>query len=85
MKIEKFLLLIENNLLNYPDIDLNTIKLYMNMFGKCLSKTERMKFTLYLQVINDIVSKQISLTSFVNEHKTKELESELNILKKGEK
>lgn len=78
MKIEKYLNWIEQKLLNYPDIHLITLKMLIDGFKQHLSKKELQKFSLHIDIIREITSKQISLDSFVNQEKTKLLEQELN-------
>jgi len=82
MKIEKFLYWIQNQLINYPDININTVKMFTDKFYYCLSKKEKEKFKLQYQVISEISLKQISLDSFILDSKINQLENELTEVKK---
>ena len=81
MKIAKFLHWIQKQLLHYPDIDFKTTKMIMDNFEKNLSKTEHKKFALHIGLIREFTSKQISLSTYVNKAKAKNLENKLNTLK----
>lgn len=81
MKIEKFLKTVQHKLLNYPDINLITLKLFIQEFYNCLSKKEQIRFMTDCQIINELTSKQLSLDSIVNNIKNNNLEIELNNLK----
>jgi len=81
MKIQKFLDWIQQNLLTYPDIDLSTVKRIMDKFGMCLSKSERDRYWLSLEMIKEFTSKQISLTTFSENAKAENLKTELERLK----
>lgn len=82
MKIEKFLECVQTKMLNYPDVHFRTLKLFFDNFVKCLSKRERERWMISLQMITEFSSKQISLTEFVNQEITNDLVSEITKLKK---
>lgn len=83
MKIEKFLLWLQDKLLNYPDIHLRTLKMFIDKFDTCLSdkEKEREKISIMIQLLKELSSKQISIDTFVHNEKTKHLETQLNNLK----
>jgi len=84
MKLEKFLWEIENKLLNYPDINLTTVKLFMDIFDSCLSmkELEREKVKQKLEVIERLTTKQITIDTIIENEKVKHLNKELQRLKK---
>jgi len=81
MKIEKFLKYIQHTLLNYPDINLITVKLFIQEFYKCLSDKEKIRYKTEYQIINELFLKQMPIDTIVNNIKTNNLETELNNLK----
>ena len=81
MKILRFLMWIENHLLNYPDISIKTIKMFMDKFSMNLSEKELERYKLDLQLISEITSKQITIDSIVSNAKIENLENELNNIK----
>lgn len=81
MKIEAFFKWIQNNLLNYPDINLNTVMLFVDKFYYCLSIKEKNKFKLPYQVIKELTNRQITLDTFVHKTKVNILEKKLNEIK----
>ena len=85
MKIEKFLKYIQHTLLNYPDINLITVKLSIQEFYKCLSDKEQIRYLTEYQIINELSLKQISIDTILNNIKTNNLEIELNNLKNNNK
>lgn len=84
MKIQKFLIWIQEHLLNYPDISLKTVKMIMDNFYGCLSNTEIKRNKNNLQIISELTLKQISLDIFVNNVKYENLEIQLIDLKKDD-
>jgi len=82
MKIERFLIWIQEKMLNYPDIDAKTLKMFIQEFNKCLSKNERERWWILIQTINEITSKQITIESFILQDNIKKLDDQLNKLKK---
>lgn len=84
MKIKRFLLWIQDHLLNYPDISLKTIKMIMDNFYSNLSLKEIERNSTDLQIISELTLRQISLDSFVNNIKYENLENQLNNLKKND-
>lgn len=78
MKIQKFLENIQIELLNRPNIDLNTLKLIFYEFQNCLSNKELNRWNKDLNLILELSTKQISLDLLANQLKNKKLESELN-------
>jgi hypothetical protein len=82
MKIEKFFYWIQNQLINYPDIHLKTVKIFVDKFYCCLSKKEKERFRLHYQIISEISLKQISLDSFLLDSKINQLENKLTEIKK---
>lgn len=82
MKIEKFLIWIQDKMLNYPDIDFKTIKMFIDKFHCYMSKKEKERWSTMIQMIKEFTSKQISIDSFVHNEKIKHLYNELNELKK---
>ena len=81
MKIERFLTWIQNKLLNYPDIDYKTVKMFMDKFQYHLSSKEKERWSLSIQMIREFTLKQISIDSFVRESIIDNLDNELNNLK----
>ena len=81
MKILRFLKWIQNHLVNYPDISLKTIKMFMDNFYSCLSVNESERYRLSLQLISEITSKQITIDEIVFNAKVENLENDLNGLK----
>ena len=81
MKIQKFLDWIQQNLLTYPDIHLATVKMIIDKFNCYLSKSEKDRYWLSIQMIREYTNKQISLTNFVNDVKAENLKTELENLK----
>lgn len=83
MKIHRFLIFVQNTLLNKPDISISTIKQLINKFESCLSITESRNETtfLLLRVIKEIGIKQISLKEMNDRIIFDKLENELNGLK----
>ncbi len=83
MKIQRFLIFIQDTLLNYPDISISTLRKIVNSFEKCLSNKERENETtmLLFRVIREIGLKQISLKTINNKIITNNLVNELNNLK----
>ena len=82
MKIEKFLIWIQEKMLNYPDISFKTVKMFIDKFYDCLSNIQKERFSLQIQIIKEISLQQISLDSFVHNEKIKVLENELIEVKK---
>ena len=87
MKIQKFLISIQDILLDKPDISIKTIRLIINKFEECLSDTEKTKEStlLLLRVIREIGIKQISIKTVNDKIIVSNLEKELNIIKEIEK
>lgn len=81
MKIERFLTWIQEKMLNYPNIDFTTIKMFINEFNKCLSKNERERWSLTIQMINELTSKQLTINEIIYREKTKQLDNQLIELK----
>lgn len=83
LKIQKFLIWIQETLLNTPDISINTIKLFIDSFESCLSHKEFENKTtkLLLRVIREVGIKQISIKTMTNKIINDNLENELNNLK----
>jgi len=77
VKIQRFLECVVDKLLNYPDIDLTTLKLFIDKFAKCLSKNEKERNSLLLQMIMEHTSKQMTIDSVVHREKTKQLDNQL--------
>lgn len=81
MKIQRFLIWIQEHLLNYPDVSLKTVKMFLDNFIRCLSAKEITSNRINLQIISELTLKQISLDTIVDNHKYKNLENQLNNLK----
>lgn len=81
MKTEKFLNWILDKLLNYPDVSISTVRMFIDKFNICLSKREKERFSLKIQLIQEFTLQQISLDSFVKDSKIEILESELTKIK----
>ena len=84
MKIQKFLTWIQDKLLNYPDISLCTVKLFIQEFFNCLSEKERERWKINLQMINEFSLKQMTIDSYVKEIVIDNLINELNKVKKDD-
>jgi len=85
MKIQKFLIWIQDKLLNYPDISFFTVKMFIDKFKKCLSNKEIESNNLRLQIISELSLKQISIDSFVQNIVIENLTDELNNIKENDK
>lgn len=85
MKIEKFLKWIQNKLLNYPDIDFKTVKMFVDKFSIMLSELEHQRNYLLINTIREFTLKQITIDSFVLNSKIEILDNELNNLKGDDK
>ncbi len=85
MKIQRFLIFVQDTLLNYPDISISTIRKIIKKFENCLSNTEAKNKTtsLLLRVINEIGIKQVSLESSINKINYNELQLEYDKMKEG--
>ena len=83
MKIEKFLKWIQDKLLNYPDISISTVKMFVDKFYSCLSEKERERkpIRLIIQIITELTLKQITIDSFVKEIVIENLTKQLNNIK----
>ena len=83
MKIEKFLKWIQDKLLNYPDISISTVKMFVDKFYSCLSESERKRkpIKLIIQIITELTLKQITIDSFVKEIVIENLTEQLNNIK----
>jgi len=81
MKIERFLVKIQKELLRKPDIDLKTLKLFTQIFGKCLSNKEYERHWISLNIIEEFTLKQISLDTCVHNAKVEVLEKNLQKVK----
>ena len=81
MRIEAFFKWIQDKLLNYPDINLNTVMLFVDSFYHHLSTKERDKFKLPYQIIKELSNKQITLDSFVDKIKIEVFEKKLSEIK----
>jgi len=84
MKIEKFLKWIQFSLMNYPDISIKTVKIFIDEFYKCLSEVEQIRWILQYKIISELSLKQISIDSFIHNSKIDKLENNLNNLKESE-
>lgn len=85
MKIQKFLNCVQAKILNYPDINLYTVKIFMDKFKFYLSDLEKDRFNLTLQLIESITSKQITIDTYIHKDKIDNLEKQYNNLVKGNK
>ena len=84
MKIKRFLIWIQEQLLNYPDISIKTVKMFLDGFYGCLSMREIERNRNNLHIISELTLKQISLDTVVNNVKYENLENQLNNLKKND-
>ena len=85
MKIEKFLKWITEKMLNYPDIHLITLKMFIDKFYDCLSEKEQIRYYTECLLIKEFTLKQISLDTIVHKNIVKNLDNELNNLKNNKK
>lgn len=85
MKIEKFLNWIQNQLLYYPEINVSTVKRFVDKLSNCLSEKELERNSLQINMIREITLKQISIDSYVFNEKIKLLDNQLNNLKESDK
>lgn len=81
MKLEKFFDWILDKLLNYPDISLSTVKMFIDKMYRCLSEKERKRWLLKYQMISEFTLKQLSIDSINSTLKINSLEKELNEVK----
>ena len=84
MKIETFLIWIQDKMLNYPDLDFKTLKIFIDKFHKCLSEKERIRWYLLVQTIKEFTSKQISLDVIVQNVIAENLSNELDKIQKND-
>lgn len=70
-------------MLNTPDIDLRTIKLFIQEFSNCLTVPEREKHSILIEMINEFTLIQMTVKNCVNQIKTDNLVEELEKLKKN--
>lgn len=86
MKIERFLKWIQEKLLNYPDIDFKTVKMFVDKYYSCLSEKEkeRKNIKLLIQIITNLTLKQITIDSFVRDIVVENLTNQLNDIKKDD-
>jgi len=82
MKIQKFLECVEKKLLNYPNIDFPTLKLFIDKFVKCMSKIEFERNSLLIAMINNATTSQITIEEFERRENNKKLNAELIKMKK---
>ncbi len=85
MKIEKFLTCVQTEILNRPEVDFPTLKLFMNKFSKCLSKRELDRWHLSLQMIMEFTSKQLTIDEISTNIVIAELDVKHKELTKGGK
>lgn len=85
MKIERFLKWIQNKLINYPDIDFSTVKMFIQEFNKCLSKKERERWQVPIQLIQEFSLKQITINESVKRIKETGLSQAINRVEKAYK
>jgi len=85
VKIERFLNSVQKELLNYPDINFPTLKLFIDKFTNCLSKNEQKRWNISIQMISEITLKQITIDSFIFKENKKKLAKELAKLKREAK
>lgn len=81
MKIQKFLYKIQEKLVNNPSTDIKTLESIMNLFDSCLSKLEREKYWISLEMCKGFTFQQLSLKDIETKIITTELENKLNDLK----
>lgn len=83
MKIQTFLIWIQDTLFNRPDISIKTIRLFVDSFERHLSNTEQdnIQIQLLFRVIREIGLKQLSIKAMNNRMINEQLENELNNLK----
>jgi len=81
IKIKKFLSWIQNTLLNRPDVKISTIIMFIQEFSNCLSNDERNRVSIQLETISQLSLKQITIDTFIDNMKTKDLDNKLNNLK----
>lgn len=84
MKLQKFLIWIQETLLNYPDISFSTTKIFIQEFYNCLTDKEKERNRLILQIINEMTLKQISLNSAILNSRINNFDNDLNKLKKDD-
>lgn len=81
MKIERFLNWIKDQMLNYPNINFETVKMFMDKFNDCLSIKEYQRWSVEIDMIREFTSKQLNIDETVHIIKTNNLVQELNNLK----
>ena len=84
MKIERFLKWIQEQMLNYSDINFTTVKIFIDKFYACLSNNEKIRWHTEILMIREFTSKQLSIDETVHIAKTKNLEHRLIKIKQNE-
>ena len=59
MKIEKFLYWIQSKMINYSDISIETLKVFIDKFYEYLSEKEKKKYGISIQIINHFIELKI--------------------------
>lgn len=85
MKIEKFLIRIQKNLLYTPNISIITVKLFIQEFANCLSKKEKERWITHIQLINEFSLKQITIDDYIHNSLIDNLDNDLKELMKDDK
>lgn len=70
-------------MLYHPNLDFNTVKMFIDEFINCLSKNEYQRYKLQVQMINIFTNKQISLDKFLLNDNIKNYNKELREIKNG--
>lgn len=85
MKIQKFLIRIQENLLYTPNISIITVKLFIQEFTNCLSKKEKERWQTHIQLINEFSLKQITIDDYIHNSLIENLDKDLKELMKDDK
>lgn len=81
MKIGKFLDLVQSVLLVSDDVDIKTVKRFIQLFNQCITMKEKDRYWIAIQMISEFSLKQISIDQFIASNKIKKLETKLNKIK----
>ena len=77
MKLQRFLDCVQTELLNRPEVHIPTLKLFISKFNKCLSKNERERNELQIQMIMEFTKRQTTIDELTQQITLDELQAQL--------
>lgn len=83
MKFKKFLRIMEDIILKYPDIDLKTLKIVIDEFYYCLSDTQKDLYYFDYELIKNKHTFQKSLDQILSDIKIQKLQTDIDLFKKS--